>query len=131
MASPQAAEKGATQPEWVAIDHVQLAIPEGAEDDARAFYVGMLGFTELPKPAVMAVRGGAWFESGSVKIHVGAEKSFTPARKAHPALVVRGLVPMIARTGLDARWNNEIVGVTRCHIDDPFGNRIELIEAGS
>ena len=131
MASAHAAESGSNQPVWTGIDHVQLAIPVGGEPAARAFYVEVLGFAELPKPAAMAARGGAWFESGSVTIHVGAEEPFIPARKAHPALTVRGLVALIARTGLDAKWNEEIEGVTRCHIDDPFGNRIELIEAGS
>lgn len=114
---------------WTGIDHVQLAIPVGGEDDARAFYVRLLGLTEVPKPALMAARGGAWFEAGSVKIHVGVEEQFVPARKAHPALIVRGLVRLIEESGIDARWNNEIDGVVRCHIDDPFGNRIELIEA--
>jgi len=98
---------------------------------SRAAYVGVLGLSEVPKPAALAARGGAWFESGAVKIHVGSEEAFVPARKAHPALTVRGLVSFVARTGLDAKWSDEIEGVTRCHIDDPFGNRIELIEAES
>jgi catechol 2,3-dioxygenase-like lactoylglutathione lyase family enzyme len=116
--------------EWVGIDHVQLAVPPGGEDDARAFYVGVLGLAETPKPAVMAVRSGAWFEAGAVRVHVGPEPSFVPARKAHPALVVRGLRDLVERTGLEATWNDEIDGTERCHVDDPFGNRIELIEAG-
>mgnify|MGYP000338636589 CR=1 FL=1 len=116
-------------PRWVALDHVQLAIPTGQEEAARAFYVDVLGMTELPKPASMAARGGAWFSAGPFEIHVGAETDFVPARKAHPALTMRGLVDFVERSGLDARWNDEIVGVVRCHVDDPFGNRIELIEA--
>ncbi len=116
---------------WVAIDHVQLAIPVGGEDAARAFYVGRLGFTEIAKPEVMARRGGAWFEAGSVQIHVGAEESFVPARKAHPALTLRGLVDFVEASGLDATWNDELEDTVRCHVDDPFGNRIELIDADS
>jgi catechol 2,3-dioxygenase-like lactoylglutathione lyase family enzyme len=112
------------------IDHVQLAIPVGGEEQARAFFVGLLGMTELPKPPVLAARGGAWFAAGSVEIHVGAEVDFVPARKAHPALLVDGLRTFVTEAGLDARWNDEIAGVDRCHVDDPFGNRIELIEAG-
>ena len=111
------------------VDHVQLAIPVGGEDRARAFFVGLLGMTELPKPPMLAARGGAWFASGSVEIHVGAEIDFVPARKAHPALLVDDLRTFVAEAGLDARWNDEISGVVRCHVDDPFGNRIELIEA--
>jgi catechol 2,3-dioxygenase-like lactoylglutathione lyase family enzyme len=116
---------------WVRIDHVQLAMPVGGEDTARAFFVGRLGMTEVGKPSIMAARGGCWFEAGDVKLHLGAEASFVPARKAHPALVVRGLRALVERAGLSARWSDEIPGTLRCHIDDPFGNRIELIEAAS
>ncbi len=129
MASPHAAESAGTGPEWTGIDHVQLAIPVGGEAGARAFFVDVLGLREVPKPAAMAARGGAWFEAGPVKIHVGVEEAFVAARKAHPALTVHGLEMLIEAAGLDAEWNDEISGVTRCHINDPFGNRIELIEA--
>lgn len=115
--------------QWSAIDHVQVAIPVGAEDRARDFYAGTLGLTEVPKPASMAARGGAWFEAGNVRIHVGAEDPFVPARKAHPALTMHGLVRFVEATGLDVTWNDEIEGLVRCHVSDPFGNRIELIEA--
>lgn len=118
-----------SRPAWVGIDHVQLAMPVGGEAIARGFYVGVLGLVEMPKPAVMSARGGCWFEAGSVRVHLGAEPNFVPARKAHPALVLRGLSEFIAARGLAATWSDEIVGTVRCHIDDPFGNRIELIEA--
>ena len=114
---------------WHGIDHVQLAIPVGAEPAARAFYVGVLGLTEVPKPTALAARGGAWFEAGITRIHVGVEEPFVPAKKAHPALVISGLRAFIESSGIDARWSDEIPGVERCHVDDPFGNRIELIEA--
>ncbi len=116
-------------PTWVAIDHVQLAMPVGGEPLARQFYVDVLGFVEMPKPPVMAARGGCWFEAGAVKLHLGAEREFVAARKAHPALLLSGLRDFVAARGLPATWNDEIVGTVRCHIDDPFGNRIELIEA--
>jgi len=116
-------------PDWVAIDHVQLAIPVGGEPVARQFYVGVLGFVEMPKPPVMAARGGCWLQAGAVKLHLGAETEFVPARKAHPALLLHGLSKFIAANGLSAAWSDEIVGTVRCHIEDPFGNRIELIEA--
>ncbi len=117
-------------PTWHGIDHVQLAIPVGGEDAAREFYVGVLGLTEVPKPPKLAARGGAWFEAGSMQIHVGVEADFVPARKAHPALLVSGLRDYIDASGLAATWSDEIPGVERCHVADPFGNRIELIEAG-
>ena len=115
---------------WVGIDHVQVAIPVGSDDAARAFYADVLGLAEVPKPAAMAARGGAWFESGEVRVHVGVEDPFVPAQKAHPALAMHGLAAFVAASGLDATWNDEIAGVVRCHVFDPFGNRIELIEAG-
>ncbi len=114
---------------WVALDHVQLAIPVGAEDRARAFYVGLLGFTEIPKPAAMAARGGAWFEAGGVRLHVGAEPGYTPSAKAHPAIIVRDLPGLLHETGLQPAWNTELPGLLRCHVRDPFGNRLELIDA--
>ena len=108
---------------------MQLAIPRGGEDIARAFYVGVLGMSEVPKPSKLAARGGAWFRAGPVEIHVGVEDEFVPARKAHPALLIDDLRAFVTARGIEARWNDEIPGLDRCHVDDPFGNRIELIEA--
>ena len=112
----------------LSIDHVQLAMPAGGEAMAHTFYVDVLGLVEVPKPPALAVRGGCWFELGSVKLHLGVEPDFRPARKAHPALVVRDLAGFVGRRGLRVRWDDEIPGVERCHVDDPFGNRIELID---
>ncbi len=116
---------------WRAIDHVQLAIPPGGEEAARRFFVDRLGFEEIPKPPVLAARGGAWFAAGAVQIHVGIDPAFVPAAKAHPALRVSGLPALVVTAGLDAVWSEEIRGTVRCHVHDPFGNRIELIEAGN
>jgi len=120
-------------PAWsvVAIDHVQLAMPAGREDEARAFYSGRLGFAELPKPPVLAARGGCWFQFGAVQVHLGVEADFRPAQKAHPALVIAGLDALVAGAGLQPRWSDEIPGTRRCYVDDPFGNRLELIEGGA
>ena len=115
---------------FVSIDHVQLAIPPGGEPSARRFYGELLGFVEVPKPALLEVRGGCWFESGEVKIHLGVEEDFRPARKAHPALRCRDYPTLIARlaaAGIEVRGASDVPGLTRCHIDDPFGNRIELV----
>jgi len=113
------------------IDHVQLAMPPGEEERARSFYAGVLGLTEVPKPADLAKRGGAWFEQGAVKIHLGVEADFRPARKAHPALIVEGLAEIIARCtrlGYATKPDVAVDGYRRIHVDDPFGNRIELME---
>jgi catechol 2,3-dioxygenase-like lactoylglutathione lyase family enzyme len=116
---------------FTAIDHVLLAMPAGEEEKARRFYCDLLGMAEIPKPQELAKRGGAWFASGGVQIHLGVETDFRPARKAHPALCCadyESLTARLRRAGVAMTADNSIAGVTRCHIHDPFGNRIELIE---
>jgi catechol 2,3-dioxygenase-like lactoylglutathione lyase family enzyme len=115
----------------VGIDHVQLAMPAGGEKAARRFYGDVLGFEEVPKPAALAGRGGAWFRSGGVHLHLGVEPDFRPARKAHPALRVEGLTALIVRcvnAGHPVERDVPLPGLERVHVADPFGNRIELLE---
>ena len=115
----------------VGIDHVQLAMPSGSEAAARAFYAGLLGLTEMPKPEPLASRGGCWFEAPGVKLHLGVEADFRPALKAHPALLVSDLRTLAAKleaAAVTLRWDDELPDVLRCHVNDPFGNRIELIQ---
>ena len=114
------------------IEHVQLAMPAGREAEARDFYCRLLGMAEVRKPPALAQRGGAWFESGAAKIHLGVETDFRPARKAHPALLVsdlRGLVDHLHAAGV-AVVEDPIEGYFRVYVDDPFGNRLELMEPG-
>jgi predicted enzyme related to lactoylglutathione lyase len=118
----------------VAIDHVQLAFPPGGEAAARTFYGEVLGLTEVAKPEAMRARGGMWFQAGPVQLHLGVEPGMRPSVKAHPALVVTELDGWLARiAAAGGRWQpaaeGEIPGVRRGHTWDPFGNRIELIEA--
>jgi catechol 2,3-dioxygenase-like lactoylglutathione lyase family enzyme len=113
-----------------AIDHVQLAMPAGKEETARKFYTGTLGMREIPKPSELLKRGGCWFESGSVQVHLGVEKDFRPAKKAHPAFKCAdydGLVAKLRASEVEVTEPGDIPGVRRCHLHDPFGNRIELI----
>jgi catechol 2,3-dioxygenase-like lactoylglutathione lyase family enzyme len=115
----------------IGFDHVQLAMPAGQEGAARRFYVEVLGLTEQPKPPTLAARGGCWFTGTTVTLHLGVEEDFRPARKAHPALRVDGLDDLCAAlhgAGHAVRFDAEVPGVRRCYVDDPFGNRIELIE---
>jgi catechol 2,3-dioxygenase-like lactoylglutathione lyase family enzyme len=117
-----------------AIEHVQLAMPAGEEAKARAFYAGLLGIPEVPKPQHLARRGGAWFEGAGVKIHLGVEAEFRPARKAHPALLVEGLAALVERlraAGVAVRDDEPLEGYERVYVSDPFGNRIELMESRS
>jgi hypothetical protein len=109
---------------------VQLAIPPGTEDEARAFWVGVLGFAEIAKPASASSRAGAWFEAGAVQVHLGVEDDFRAARKAHPALRVRGLAALRARlvaAGRPVEPLAPLAGCARFHSSDPFGNRVEFI----
>jgi len=116
----------------LSIDHVQIAMPIGEEDLARAFYVNVIGFIEVPKPPELAKRGGAWFQSGNVQLHLGVDLDFHPARKAHPAFIVDDLDEIVA-TVKRAHYKTDISqppldGYKRAHVFDPFGNRIELME---
>ena len=114
-----------------AIDHVQLAMPAGREDDARAFYSTLLGIPEQPKPPHLAARGGCWFETDTVKVHLGVEADFRPAKKAHPALRVRDLPALVAQlraAGIELVDDEPLEGYDRVYVSDPFGNRLELLE---
>jgi catechol 2,3-dioxygenase-like lactoylglutathione lyase family enzyme len=114
-----------------ALHHVQLAMPAGGEVRAREFYQGLLGIPEIPKPPSMAARGGCWFERGELRVHLGVEAEFRPARKAHPAFVVTGLTVLASRLRAarhECREDRELAGYDRIFVDDPFGNRIELLE---
>jgi len=113
------------------LDHVQLAMPAGRECEARAFYAGLLGIPEVPKPPNLAKRGGCWFERGRLKLHLGVERDFRPARKAHPAFLVEDLAQLaqrLARAGHPTRTEEPLAGYNRLYVDDPFGNRIELMQ---
>lgn len=113
------------------IEHVQLAMPSGGEPLARTFYADLLGLPEVPKPPHLAARGGCWFEDGDLKIHLGVEAEFRPAKKAHPALLVEDLPGLVARlraAGIDLRDDEPLEGYDRVYASDPFGNRLELLE---
>ena len=115
----------------IGIDHVQLAMPHGGEYEARQFFVDVLGMTEIPKPAHLAIAGGCWFTSGTAHIHCGVEQDFTPAQRAHPALLVDDLPSLVTRleeNGIPFASGKPLDGYKRGDILDPFGNRIELME---
>jgi catechol 2,3-dioxygenase-like lactoylglutathione lyase family enzyme len=114
------------------IDHVQLGMPAGGEERARAFFGAILGLREVAKPDELAGRGGAWFAARSVAIHVGVEADFRPASKAHPAFTVDDLDEVrgrLAAAGVTTTADDSGMPVSRCYLQDPFGNRIELVDA--
>ncbi|MEH6942636.1 VOC family protein [Bacillus sp. JJ722] len=114
-----------------AIDHIQLAAPKGSEETARIFYTNILGFTEVEKPEELKKNGGVWFESGKIRIHLGIEEPFSPAKKAHPAFEIENIEALkihLIKYEVDIIEDNKLPGANRCYISDPFGNRIELLE---
>jgi catechol 2,3-dioxygenase-like lactoylglutathione lyase family enzyme len=119
--------------EIVGIDHVQLSMPPGGEDEARRFYGSVLGLREVAKPPELAGRGGCWFVGSNAAIHLAREDGFRPHVKAHPALVVRDLAATqeaLAAAGVPIEADDSGLPVRRGYIRDPFGNRIELVDAG-
>ena len=113
------------------IHHVQLAMPAGEEDAARRFYAEILEIPEVAKPPHLAQRGGCWFERGTLKVHLGVEQDFRPAKKAHPAFTVTGLAGLISKleiAGFKVVADEPLSGYDRRYVADPFGNRIELME---
>ncbi|NRQ34421.1 glyoxalase [Nonomuraea sp. NN258] len=111
-----------------ALHHVLLAAPPGSEPEMRAFYAGVLGLTEVPKPPELAKRGGAWFRGDGVEIHIGIDADFRPATKAHPAFLVTDLDALVAKLP-DAIPDDLFPGYRRVYVSDPAGNRIELLQS--
>ncbi|WP_433749959.1 glyoxalase [Falsibacillus pallidus] len=113
------------------IDHIQIAGPKGCEEDARLFYEGLLGMDEIPKPENLRARGGCWFQCGYQEIHIGVQEDFLPAKKAHPGILVKGLLELRKRLedeGVVIKEDAPIEGRIRFSVNDPFGNKIEFLE---
>lgn len=115
----------------VALDHVQIAAPDGCEEEARRFYGELLGLREVPKPEKLAARGGIWFQIGAQQLHIGVEDDFRAARKAHPAFAVNdinALAQRLKEAGVAITWDDAIPDLRRFYIGDPWGNRLELLQ---
>lgn len=113
------------------LHHVQLAMPEGQEEQAVAFYSGVLGLAQVEKPAALAKRGGAWFCRRDVQVHLGVETPFQPAKKAHPAFLCENLDTLagaLENAGYPVLWDDDLIGYRRFYSADPFGNRIEFLQ---
>jgi catechol 2,3-dioxygenase-like lactoylglutathione lyase family enzyme len=113
------------------LHHTQLAIPPGSEEQVRAFYRDVLGMAELDKPPVLAARGGCWFRGGGLELHLGVEKDFRPARKAHPGILVHdldGLAKRLTDADVEVEWDDNFPGHRRFYAHDPLGNRLEFLE---
>ncbi|THV41765.1 glyoxalase [Glycomyces buryatensis] len=119
-----------TSPFSYSLHHVQIAIPPGTEDEARAYYVGNLGMTEVQKPPELAKRGGLWLRTDALEIHLGVEADHVPARKAHPGILtgyLDGLSARLSWAGHEVVWDEDFIGYRRFHTHDPFGNRLEFM----
>jgi len=113
------------------LDHVQLACPSGSEEQAREFFVDIFGFEEIEKPAILQARGGVWFNCNDIIVHMGVEEPFSPARKAHPAFEVEGLLSLrrhLDENDVDFIDDADLPGADRIYVNDPFGNRLEFLE---
>jgi catechol 2,3-dioxygenase-like lactoylglutathione lyase family enzyme len=114
----------------IGLDHVQVAVPPGVEEQSREFYCDVLGMPELEKPAILAARGGIWVQAGAQQLHLGVEKDFHAAKKAHPAFAVAEIdaaAERVAAAGHRVAWDDTIPGTRRFFTDDPFGNRLEFV----
>jgi catechol 2,3-dioxygenase-like lactoylglutathione lyase family enzyme len=113
------------------IDHIQIAAPEGCETAAREFYGAVLGMKEIEKPALLRARGGCWFQCGAQQLHIGVERDFRPAKKAHPAFTVFSLDQLrevLTNRGVAVTDDDNLPGQRRFYAEDPWGNRLEFIE---
>lgn len=113
------------------LDHFQIAIPEGGEVKARAFWCGILGLDELEKPQGLRGRGGMWLGLDGLELHLGVEPGFTPAKKAHPGFAtgdLDGVAGRLTKAGYPVIWDNEIKNRRRFFSADPFGNRLEFMQ---
>ena len=111
--------------------HVQVAMPAGGEEAARRYYGGLLGFTEIAKSDLLRRRGGVWFGTGNLELHLGVDPDCRRARKAHVTFRVANLAALrerLAAAGRPCREDEPLPGYRRFCVDDPFGNRTELIE---
>lgn len=120
------------RPAIAGIDHVQIAAPPGCEEQARRFFGQLLGLEEVEKPEPLRSRGGCWFNLGSGQLHIGVEKDFQPARKAHPAFAVNdleGLFEILSKAGVRCAKDDSLAGIRRFYAEDPWGNRLEFTES--
>ena len=113
------------------LHHVLLAIPAGAEDVCRSFYVDVLGMVELTKPPALAAKGGLWVRADGLELHLGVEQDFRPARRAHPGIRVSDLDALaehLSQHGYAPDWDDNFPGHRRFYVADPVGNRLELLQ---
>lgn len=113
------------------IDHIQLAAPKGAEQEARKFFSDRLGLEEVEKPESLKGRGGVWFRLANQQLHIGIEEPFSPATKAHPAFEVENIEELklhLKQQAISFIVDEKLPHADRIYLNDPFGNRLEFLE---
>jgi len=117
----------------IGLDHLQVCIPPGTEETARAFWSGIIGLEEVPQAPELNSVTGCWFRLGAVGLHIGVQDPFVPSQKAHPALRISDraaldvLVARLEAAGHPVEWAEVPVAEARCKVRDPFGNQVELV----
>ncbi|MCL6443029.1 MAG: glyoxalase [Alicyclobacillus sp.] len=117
---------------WLGLHHMQIAIPRNSEDECRTFYTEVLGLTEVPKPPVLAAKGGLWYRVGNLELHLGSDDDFRPAKRSNPSITVANLdviAEKLTQAGVEFTWDTNYPGHRRIHTFDNFGNRLEFFEA--
>jgi len=112
------------------LDHVQICIPKGKENEARHFYTNIIGLTEIPKPEMLIANGGLWYQIADIQLHIGTENERNKSKR-HPAFEVTNLEEArrhLLQQGVSLKDEIQIPGQRRFSFIDPFDNRIELLE---
>lgn len=112
------------------LDHIQICIPTGKEDEARRFYTNVIGLTEIAKPKELLANGGLWYQIADIQLHIGTENEINKSKR-HPAFEVEDIQAARAhleKSGVKIKEEIQLPGQTRFSFIDPFGNRIELLQ---
>jgi catechol 2,3-dioxygenase-like lactoylglutathione lyase family enzyme len=117
----------------IEIDHVNVIVPKRLEDAAKHFYGSVLGLKQIPKPLELQARGGAWYELGSVQLHLSAKAEVASGQaKGHVCFTVAD-VPLaeerLRNAGVEIIPDDQpVAGKPRFYVRDPGGNLIELAQ---
>lgn len=115
----------------VGLHHVLVAMPAGGEEAAVRFYGDLIGLEQIEKPNNLSKRGGVWFATATLQLHLGVDKEFVAAKKAHVAFEVPDLDALRSRleaAGIEVVEDEPLEGFDRFYVSDPFGNRVECLE---
>jgi catechol 2,3-dioxygenase-like lactoylglutathione lyase family enzyme len=116
--------------EFKRLNHIQLCIPIGKEEEARKFYTDIIGLKEISKPNELIPNGGLWYQVADIQLHIGTEGEINRSKR-HPAFEVTNIEAareILERHKIPIKEEIQIPGQKRFSFIDPFGNRIELLQ---